>query len=174
MAELYHQLWTAWAATGQGPFMHFGDVDAISKFGAWGLYQSIGDRNPRADLLVDLNAREKSWFGDGGGLRYQQGVIRLAAEAGETLLGTGKDDFLIGGPGADVIVPGTGQDAVAGGEGQDVLVLAGAPGDYKLTPGADATLWQLTGPALSLRLSGIETFRFAGGVTKTLADMQPG
>lgn len=62
MAELYHELWTAWAAVSDGPFMQFGDVAAASKYGAWGLLSALGDQNPRADLLMDLNANTAPWF----------------------------------------------------------------------------------------------------------------
>jgi hypothetical protein len=62
MAELYRELWTAWAAVSDGPFMQFGDVDSASKYGAWGLFSALGDQNPRADLLIDLNARTAPWF----------------------------------------------------------------------------------------------------------------
>jgi len=62
MAELYHTLWTAWAAVSDGPFMQFGDVAAASKSGAWGLFSALGDQNPRADLLMELNARTAPWF----------------------------------------------------------------------------------------------------------------
>ncbi|MBC7479076.1 MAG: hypothetical protein H7317_13435 [Pseudorhodobacter sp.] len=62
MAELYHELWTAWVAVSDGPFMQFGDVAAASKYGAWGLFSALGDHNPRADLLMDLNVRTVPWF----------------------------------------------------------------------------------------------------------------
>jgi len=62
MAELYLELWTAWAAVSDGPFMQFGDVSAASKYGAWGIFSALGDHNPRADLLMDLNAHTVPWF----------------------------------------------------------------------------------------------------------------
>jgi hypothetical protein len=174
MAELYAALWAAWAEVGQGPFMQFTDVSAASKFGIWGLYQGLGDRNPRADLLADLNGRAASWFGDGGGPQYQQGMIRLAGDGGEMLPGTDRDDFLIGGAGPDVILPGRGRDAVAGGEGEDVLALSGAAGAYRLQPeaGMEADVWRLTGPDTSVRVTGIERFRFAEGIEKTREEMR--
>ena len=62
MAELYHELWLAWAEVSDGPFMQFGDVAAASKHGAWGLFSALGDTNPRSDLLMDLNANSTPWF----------------------------------------------------------------------------------------------------------------
>ena len=75
MAELYHELWVAWAKVSDGPFMQYGDVAAADKYGAWGIFGALGDHNPRADLLMDLNQHSTSWFGTGGGEQYQQGVI---------------------------------------------------------------------------------------------------
>jgi hypothetical protein len=62
MAELYHALWLGWAAVSDGPFMQFMDVQADSKFGAFGLFSALGDTNPRAELLMDLNANSTAWF----------------------------------------------------------------------------------------------------------------
>ncbi len=166
MATLYHQLWDAWASISDGPFMQFGDVAAANKFGAWGLLSAIGDHNPRADLLADLNAHSASWFGDGGGVQYQQGVIKTAGDTGGTLTGTDKDDFLIGGNGNDVLVSGKGHDAIAGEGGQDVLVLAGGPQSYTLVAEGDG--YRLIGPNTAHYVTGVETFRFDGNVIVTL------
>ena len=172
MADLYHELWTAWAAVSDGPFMQFGDVAAASKYGAWGIFSALGDHNPRADLLMELNAHSASWFGDGGGDRYQQGVILVAGDAGETLTGTNKDDFLIGGKGNDVIVAGKGHDAISGGKGQDTLVLSGTAGDYKIVAEGDG--YRLTGPNVAHFLKSIENFQFGGegAMSLSLAHMQ--
>jgi Ca2+-binding RTX toxin-like protein len=169
MAELYHDLWIAWTQVGDGPFMHFGDVAAPSKFGFWSLFSAIGDTNPRAELLMDLNAHSTSWFGDGGGAQYQQGVIEVAGDGGEVLIGTNKDDFLIGGTGQDVIIAGKGHDAIAGEAGHDVLVLSGGPGDYALA--AEEGGYRLTGQQVSHYLRGIETLRFDGNVNVALSDI---
>ena len=172
MADLYHELWTAWAAVSDGPFMQFGDVAAASKYGAWGIFSALGDHNPRADLLMELNAHSASWFGDGGGDRYQQGVILVAGDAGETLTGTNKDDFLIGGKGNDVIVAGKGHDAISGGKGQDTLVLSGTAGDYKIVAEGDG--YRLTGPNVAHFLKSIENFQFGGEGAMSLDEMLRG
>jgi hypothetical protein len=62
MAELYLTLWTGWAAISDGPFMQFIDVEAPSKYGAFGLFSALGDSNPRADLLMELNIKSTAWF----------------------------------------------------------------------------------------------------------------
>ena len=119
MADLYRALWVNWAAVSDGPFMQFVDVSAPSKYGVWGLLSALGDHNPRADLLMNLNAHFASWFGSGGGDQYLQGVIKMADPAGETLTGTAKEDFLIGGRGHDILIGGAGEDTILTGAGND-------------------------------------------------------
>ena len=146
MAQLYDKLWDIWERIGDGPFMQFTDVSAPSKWGSWGLLSALGDRNPRAELLLKRNATAKSWFGDGGGTRYQQGVIALAGDGGEILTGTQKADFLVGGAGDDVIIAGPGRNGINGGAGTDTLVLSGNPDDFTLVPEGDG--YRLTGPGI--------------------------
>jgi hypothetical protein len=159
MADLYHSLWTAWAAVSDGPFMQFGDVGEPSKYGAWGLFSALGDHNPRADLLTELNAHYAAWFGTSestqsqspqgaspqgaavqhaidqtGGSQYQHGVIKLASHAGETLTGTAKDDFLIGGTGHDILIGGAGNDVIFASAGHDNV--QGGDGNDSIVGGA--------------------------------------
>lgn len=169
MAMLYDRLWDGWAKVGNGPFMQYSDVGAPSKWGSWGLFAALGDTNPRADLLMRLNQSSTAWFGDGGGARYQQGVIRIAGPADARLTGTGKQDFLIGGRGNDTLVPGTGEDGLNGGGGTNTVLLAGRPDQYRLAP--EASGYRLTGPGVSDYVLNIQTFAFDGGVTRTLAEM---
>ena len=169
MAELYHQLWSAWAKVGDGPFMQFVDVAGSSKYGSWGLLSALRDTNPRAAMLNKLNRSSKSWFGDGGGTQYQQGVIKIAGDTGEVLTGTAKQDFLVGGEGDDTLVPGTGNDGINGGGGTNTLVLPGHADEYRLTP--DGNGYRLTGPGVSDYVLNIERFAFDDGATKALSEM---
>jgi len=172
MATLYQSYWTAWMAVSDGPFMHFGELGQASKWGAWGLYNSLGDHNPRADLLARLNATQASWFGTGGGVQYQQGAIKLAGETGGVLQGTALDDFLIGGKGADIFVTLGGHDAISGEGGRDTLVLKGTPADYTLTK--DGDYYRLAGPQTDIRLFSIELLGFVdpgGNRLMALEDM---
>ena len=169
MATLYDQLWDAWAQVSDGPFMQYGDVAQPNKWGSWGLFSAIGDDNPRADLLVANNAEGQAWFGDGGGARYLQGVVRLGGDGGGTLAGTGKGDTLIGGRGADVFLAAGGDDRINGGAGIDTLVLAGKASDYRFT--ADGKGHDIDGPDGHDFVLDVEQFRFDGNVTRTLAQM---
>jgi hypothetical protein len=163
MADLYAQSWAEWAKLSDGPFMQFVEVDQPSKWGAWGLYTSLGDHSPRTDLLEHLNATQASWFGTGGGVHYRQGAIRLAGEGGEALSGTDLDDFLVGGRGDDRFTPGKGNDAIAGQGGRDILILQGTPQDY--TAQRDADMVRITGmggagQGVDVRFRGIELLGF--------------
>ena len=158
MAELYAQLWDNWAAISDGPFMQFGDVAAPSKWGSWGLLSALGDTNPRAEYLFEQNETAQSWFGDGGGIRYQQGVIRMAGDDGETLTGTDKDDFLVGGDGDDTFIGGKGNDAFNGGKGSDFIdggdgidtaSYAGETGGVGISLGENAAWANASGDVLS-------------------------
>ena len=169
MADLYNQLWSAWAQIGNGPFMQFGDVEAPSKWGSWGLLSAIGDSNPRAAALFAHNAANSSWFGNGGGTQYQQGVIQIADNAGDTLTGTLKDDYLIGGSGNDTFIPGTGHDGINGGAGIDTVVLSGNASDYTLVHEGDG--YRLTGPNTSDYILNVEDFKFDNNVTLSLDQM---
>jgi Ca2+-binding RTX toxin-like protein len=126
MADLYAASWAEWAKVGDGPYMQFGELGAPGKYGSWGLLSNLQDTNPRAEYLFNENENQNSWFGDGGGTRYQQGVIGIARNAGESLVGTDKDDFLVGGDGNDTFTPGAGNDRINGGKGNDVYNLGGA------------------------------------------------
>mgnify|MGYP000707352929 CR=1 FL=1 len=158
MADLYAELWDVWVEVSDGPFMQFGDVAAPSKYGSWGLLSALGDTNPRAEFLFEQNETAQSWFGDGGGTRYQQGVIRMAGDDGETLTGTDKDDFLVGGDGDDTFIGGAGDDAfnggrgedfIDGGEGVDTASYAGETGGIGVSLGENAAWANASGDTLS-------------------------
>ena len=125
----------------------------------------ITDSNPRATTLTQLNDQQDPWGGMTGGTQYQQGVIKIAGDGGETLTGTDKQDFLVGGAGNDTFIPGQGYDALNGQAGNDTLLLPGPPGDYKLTQQGKGYL--LTGPHGSISFRGIESIRFGNGTTLT-------
>ncbi len=169
MGALYAELWDAWSQVSDGAFMQFGDVGIASKWGSWTLLSALGDSiTPRAEVLFANNAEEVSWFGDGGGERYLQGVTRIAGDGGETLTGTQKADILIGGAGDDMLIAGAGNDSLNGGGGTDTVILTGRPTDYRVTPhegghhlsSADGTDFVVN----------VETFTFEDGKTFTLED----
>ena len=175
MAVLYKALWQEWAKVSDGPFMQYGEVAAASKWGAWGIYTHLGDDNPRAALLVELNATQANWFEGAtqpGDTRYLQGVVKLAGDKAAVLVGTAQDDFLIGGKGADRFTPGKGHDAIAGEGGRDTLVLQGRPQDYTLTK--DGDMFRIAGLDSSYLIRSIEVLEFDGGVIGYMDHYLPG
>jgi hypothetical protein len=158
MADLYEELWDAWAAVGQGPFMQFGEVAPANKYGFWGIYDALDDTSPRAERLEHLNATRPTWFGSGGGEVYRQGVIRRADPAGGLLTGSRDDDLLVGGRGADRFEPGQGQDIVAGGGGRDVVILAEPRSAYRITRAGETV--EISGAGLKLKMRDIALLAF--------------
>ncbi len=169
MANLYADLWKVWAEVGDGAFMQFEDVGNPGRFGSWGTYSHLADVNPRAKILMDLARTSESWFGDGGGAQYQQGVTLFAGPEGARLVGTVQEDFLIGGAGDDVFVPGPGRDGVNGGAGDDRMILSGRPMDYRIQ--AEGAGHRLIGPDGSNYVVNVERFTFDGNLTIRLDDL---
>ena len=170
IAEVYQAVWDAWAAVSDGPFMQFGDVANPNKYGSWGILRFLGDTNPRASALFDLNANSDSWFGDGGGTRYQQGVIKLAtSDTGETLTGTDKDDVLVGGDGNDTFIPGLGNDRINGGKGNDTIRLHSEI-NYSIRKNGAVAIVTLLDQQISLL--NIEILELKDGSTVSLAGTQ--
>ncbi|MCV2864049.1 calcium-binding protein [Albidovulum sediminicola] len=171
MAALYDELWQGWPKVGQGPFMQYTEAEGASKWGSWGLYAYLGDRTPRSDLMERRAAVGGAWWGEHGGPQFRQGVIRRAGASGGTLAGTPEEDFLIGGASDDRFVPGAGADGMNGGDGRDTVVLSGASGDYQVRREGAGLL--LSGPDGDKYLFNVEQAEFAGGETRTLADLIP-
>ena len=159
MAELYKALWDVWEEYGDGPFMQFGHVRAASKWGSWGLLESMADSTPRHDMLELLNNETPAWW-DGGdaSAAYMDGVTVVGGQTDDLLLGTTEEDYLIGAAGDDVLIGGKGDDGINGGDGNDTLRLSGAPADYTLT--AEGRGYRIDGPDGSDFVIGVENFLF--------------
>jgi hypothetical protein len=169
MGQLYKDLWHGWQKIGQGPFMQFTDVATPSKWGSWGLFAFLGDTTPRADQLERLSAGGGSWWGEGGGAQFRQGVTAWAGGKGETLAGTPEEDYLIGGAGDDTFIPGAGSDGLNGGAGTDTVVVAGAPGDY--TARREGAGIRLSGAEGDTYLRSVERIAFGTGEKRDLQDI---
>ncbi|PZX13515.1 hypothetical protein LX81_03300, partial [Palleronia aestuarii] len=93
MGDLYDLLWETWMEIGDGPFMQFGDMTKPSKFGTWGLWESLDGTTPRAERLMALNRETAPWWdGAEAGSQYLQGVTRLGGPADEVMEGTPQED----------------------------------------------------------------------------------
>ncbi|GLR69729.1 hypothetical protein GCM10007852_06370 [Agaribacter marinus] len=123
MANLYQELWNVWRALGDGPFMQFTALGNQSIWGSWGLYNSIDDTNPRAEMLQNLNIATAGWWNDAGGEQYQQGITELGTHGDDEMIGTSQEDTLLGGDGNDLIVGGKGDDTLFGDAGDDTILI---------------------------------------------------
>lgn len=170
MAALYREIWAVWAEVGQGPFMQFNDMGSPSRWGSWGLRQTLNDDVPRAAVLDRLNARSTPWWDAKPGAHYLQGVTRWGQEGPDMLTGTDEEDYLIGRGGDDIFRPGPGDDGVHGGAGFDVVVLAYPAAQYTLQKSGSAT--ELIGPDGTDRLVSIEALEFRDAGPTPLADIQ--
>lgn len=171
MAELYQQIWDAWAANGDGAFMQFTDIATPSKWGSWALYDSQDDATPRSELLERLNDRTSPWWTEAeGGEFRQQGVTETGTNANDVMIGTPEEDYLMGGRGNDTFIAGKGNDGINGGRGTDRVVLSGSPADYSLRIEGDG--YRINGPDGSDFIINVEELAFGTGEVVILADLK--
>ncbi|WP_162197188.1 Ig-like domain-containing protein [Loktanella sp. S4079] len=179
MADLYQDLWDGWMEVGDGPNMQFGDVGASSKYGSWSLRTWIGDTNPRAELIDELNETTPNWWGGRSGEAFQQGKILTGDNLNNSLGGTKAEDFLIGldgddvlygfddddglngGDGDDILCGGTGNDRIVGGEGNDIAIFEGNLADYSYAADGETLIVTHLSTGDIDRLIDVETLSFA-------------
>lgn len=166
MGQLYAQIWDGWRAVGQGPFMHYVEMSTPTVWGSWGLLAYPGDTTQRSAFILSKQAEGGSWWGEGGGPQYLQGISATGSDSNDRLEGTDEEDFLAGGPGDDVFVASAGTDGVSGGEGEDSFDLPGRMDDYSIT--REGTAWHVAGPEGTTRLVGVEVLRFGDGRVRRL------
>lgn len=166
MAALYSLLWDGWAKIGDGPFMHYTEMGAPSKWGSWGLLGWPGDNTPRARFVLGKQAEGGSWWGEGGGPQYLQGVTTTGSEAADRMDGTPEEDFLAGLGGDDSFPASPGRDGINGGDGVDVYLLPGAPDAYAIAP--EGAGFRVDGPDGSAFLIHVEAVEFGDGSRRDL------
>lgn len=169
MAELYDMLQEGWSRIGDGPFMQYNDVIKPGGFGSWGLLSHLGDTSPRAELLFDWMESGGSWWGEGGGPQYRQGLLIEGNERNEQLAGTPEEDYILARGGDDIIFPGPGNDFIHGGAGTDTVLLSGRAGDY--TASLEGHIVVMSGPDGTDRLTDVERLRFSGGEEVAIEDL---
>jgi len=158
MADLYAESWESWAEVSDGAYMQFGDMTKPSKWGSWGIYESLDTTTLRGDVLNELNASETPWWDTEGGEHYQQGVTTKGTAEADLLVGTSQEDYLLGGDGDDVFVAGGGNDGINGGDGVDRAVFEGPAAAYTLV--AEGEGYRVTGPDGSDFLIHVEELQF--------------
>lgn len=161
MADLYEELWRGWQNVGQGPFMQYNAVSGASKWGSWGLYAYLGDRPPRAKVLEHLASAGGSWWGEGGGPQFLQGVTVTGESGDDVLAGTPEEDYLVGGAGDDRLIPGAGNDGLNGGPGTDTAEVDGTAADYRIRRAGEG--FRMSGADGEKYLFSIERILFSDG-----------
>ena len=112
MADLYEQLWGAWAAVSDGPFMHSEDVSAATDYGSWGLLSALGDTNARWELVQMLAQTTTPWWTDSAGRASLPDPKIVRA-----LSGGGKHRVEVGSSGGTIDGDASGQNAMIFREG---------------------------------------------------------
>lgn len=166
MAALYSLLWDGWRQIGDGPFMQFTEMDAPSQWGSWGVLGWPGDSTPRSRFILSKQAEGGSWWGEGGGPQYLQGLTASGTEGADRMEGTDEEDFLAGLGGGDIFVASPGRDGINGGAGNDTYLLPGQPDAYSIAP--EGAGYRVEGPEGSAFLIHVEAIEFGDGSRREL------
>ena len=154
MARLYDDLLAAWEDAGGTLFNAFVDTAPPSRWGSWGARRHVGDANPRAATIHAHASRPGPVTSEA----YLHGVFRPGTPGDDDLTGTPEEDQLLGGPGDDTFRPRAGYDIIHGGPGEDVVILPGAPDQWRL--GWDGGRLLIDGPGGLKSVVGIERLHF--------------
>ncbi len=189
--QLYTQYFNIWHANGGGLMAQFSDFGIPSRYGSWGIWDSVySPETPRSLAVQAYRDGVQAWwadprpagtFTDGlqwvdtAGRNVVAGTNRDDAIFGLTgddrLNAQGGDDLVHGGAGADLLASGAGADRVLGGYGSDWLYggdgsdwLDGGIGGDTLYGGTGAdTLMGGAGADLLTGASGSDVFEFHAG-----------
>ena len=162
MAGIYTDLLAGWDAAGGTLFNAFVDVGAPSRWGSWGHLRYLGDSNPRWDALMAYNtAGRVTWESRAPGT-FDNGVLRVAPEAGGRVEAMHPRDILMGGRGDDVLVATGCCVRMHGGAGDNTALLPGGPDRYDFLWLGDVMLVSdKTGSGGEMRLANIQRITFA-------------
>ncbi|GAB4133053.1 MAG: hypothetical protein Fur0046_03410 [Cyanobacteria bacterium J069] len=140
MSALYQQLLDGWKAAGGTLFNHFVDIAKPSKWGSWGMMESLYQTDaPKYTALLDfINANPRWWQEPELGappsepprpadpLNLEGGNGNDLLEGGngsDTLTGGLGNDTLLGHDGGDRLNGGAGADELSGGNGDDTYLV---------------------------------------------------
>ena len=131
-AALYTEYLNIWKDNGGGLMAQFSDFGPASRYGSWGIWDSVTSPNsPRATAIEAFRDTVSAWWADGRNPSvFANGVVRRDDNAAHTMNGTaladalfglGGNDLLYGQAGNDILYGGVGNDALFGGAGSDTL-----------------------------------------------------
>lgn len=166
MGDLYARLGDGWRRIGDGPFMQFTEMGSPSRWGSWGLLSQPGDRTARSDMILRWQAEGGSWWGEGGGPQYLQGITRAGTAGNDRMGGTDEEDFLAGLAGDDHFAASPGADGISGGDGTDSYDLPLGPSSYRVETAGSVTT--VSGPDGRATLRGIERITFGDGSARMI------
>ncbi|QKD82368.1 calcium-binding protein [Thermoleptolyngbya sichuanensis A183] len=132
MAELYQQLLDGWKEAGGTLFNHFVDIARPSKWGSWGMMESLDQTDaPKYTALQAFMSANPRWWAEPDLGAVPPDPPRPSDPL--NLAGTDGNDRLIGGAGSDTLMGGAGNDTLMGHDGGDRL--DGGPGADELVGG---------------------------------------
>ena len=121
--QMYLDYFETWRENGGGLMAHFSDFGPPSRYGSWGIWDSVYSPNtPRAVAVQAWNDTEEAWWADARAeSTFDDGVTLLDLAGRNYLAGRAQEDALFGLAGADLMRGRDGDDLMHGGAGNDTL-----------------------------------------------------
>ncbi|MES2667700.1 MAG: calcium-binding protein [Pseudomonadota bacterium] len=189
--QLYTRYFDIWQANGGGLMAQFSDFGIPSRYGSWGIWDSVYSAETPRSLAVQAyrdgvqawwaDPRDASTFEDGlqwvdtdgrdalSGTELADAVFglmgddRLSGRGGDDLIHGGQGfDMLLGAGGDDRLLGGMGSDSLYGGDGNDWLD-GGASGDTLTGGNGDDTLIGGMSSDVLTGGTGADVFQFFAG-----------
>ena len=132
---LYTEYFEIWRANGGGLMANFSDFGPPSRYGSWGIWDSVWcPDSPRAVAVQVWRDTEQAWWADARpASTFDDGVTLIDRTGRNVLAGRALEDALFGLGGADRMAGHGGDDLMHGGAGSDTL--SGQGGDDRLLGG---------------------------------------
>ncbi|MBI4754945.1 MAG: hypothetical protein HY778_05875 [Betaproteobacteria bacterium] len=123
-AQLYQEYFQIWRDSGGGMMAHFTDVSVPSRYGSFGLWDSIYSADTaRAEAVIDWRDTVAPWWTDNRpASTFANGTLKAGTMGADVITGTALDDRLYGVGGDDTLNGGAGNDIMAGGLGNDAYL----------------------------------------------------
>ena len=169
LGEFSTQYFETWRDSGGGLMAQFSDFGPASRYGSWGIWDSVnGPDTPRSLAVEHFRDRVDAWWSDDRPVSVFEGVHTLIDRDGadaltggayaDRLFGLDGKDVLSGRGGDDILIGGAGRDTLDGGSGTDQAVFGGDRAEYAFRF-KDGVL-VVSGPDGVDRLTGIEQLVF--------------